>query len=62
MASWSVQSQGSRESSQHFIAPVVDLGEKDGIGDTHRFPSDHCPQQRGDTGQGTPRAQRKGGS
>lgn len=55
-----MQSQGSRESSQHFIAHMVDLGEKDGIADTHRLPSDHCPQQSGDTGLGTPRAQGKG--
>lgn len=57
-----MQNQGSRESSQHLIVPVVDLGEKDGTGEAHHFPSDHCPQQRGDTGLGTPRAQRKGRS
>lgn len=45
MAPWNVQSQGSRESSQHSTAQGVDLGEKDGAGDTHPLP--FCTQQRG---------------
>lgn len=60
MAPWNTQSQGSRENSQHFIAQVVDLGEKDGIGDTHCFPSDHCPQQSGALALGHPGPEERG--